>query len=211
MKRRAGLLCIFGATVPFVVLVSAAWACGVLATAKVAPSTAAAGQTVQVTGSNYGRSVPDAAGTPPAFTPVSIRLDTRTGPVLKEVNPAPDGKINTTVQTPAVAAGDHILLATQNRISDGTPKAGTPGRTTMRVQGAAARGAAASSNVPAASPWSNSKPGAPGGSAASVDAGGSDVSPLLAFILSGALLSIGLALVGRDRASRGARRPLIGA
>jgi len=161
---------------------------------------------VQVTGSNYARSVPDPIAGPPLFTPVSIRLDTRTGPVLKEVNPGIDGKINTTVPTPAVAAGDHILLATQNRISDGTPKAGTPGRTTMRVQGAAA-----SSNVPAASPWSNSKPGAPGGSAASVDAGGSDVSPLLAFILSGALLSIGLALVGRDRASRGARRPLIGA
>jgi len=200
MKRRAGILCIFGATVPFVVLVSSAWACGVLATAKVAPSTAAVGQTVQVTGSNYG------VNPPGTFTPVSIRLDSRTGPVLKEVTPGIDGKINTTVQTPAVAPGEHILLATQNRISDGTPKAGTPGRTTMRVQGAAA-----SSSVPAASPWSNSKPGAPGGSAASVDAGGSDVSPLLAFILSGALLSTGLALVGRDRASRGARRPLIGA
>jgi len=207
MKRRAGILCIFGATVPFVVLVSSAWACGVLATAKVAPSTAAAGQTVQVTGSNYGQSVPNAAtGVAGAFTPVSIRLDTRTGPVLKSVDPTIDGKINTTVSVPGVSAGDHVLLATQNRISDGTPKAGTPGRTTMRVQGAAA-----SSSVPAASPWSNSKPGAPGGSAASVDAGGSDVSPLLAFILSGALLSIGLALVGRDRASRGARRPLIGA
>ncbi|MDQ3146454.1 MAG: hypothetical protein M3R01_05905 [Actinomycetota bacterium] len=158
---------------------------------------------MQVTGANYAATAP---GAPATFTPVSIRLDSRTGPVLKEVTPAPDVKINTTVVVPGVAAGDHILLATQNRISDGTPKAGTPGRTVMRVQGAAA-----SSSAPGASPWSNSKPGAPGGSAASVDAGGSDVSPLLALILSGALLSIGLTLVGRDRASRGARRPLVGA
>lgn len=204
MKRRAGILCIFGATVPFVVLVSSAWACGVLATAKVAPSTAAVGQTVQVTGVNYAVTAP---GAQPTFTPVSIRLDSRTGAVLKEVTPAPDGRINTTVNVPAgTSAGDHVVLATQNRISDGTPKNGTPGRTVMRVQGAAA-----SASAPAASPWSNSKPGAPGGSAASVDAGGSDVSPLLAFILSGALLSIGLILVGRDRGSRDARRSLIGA
>ncbi len=197
MRRRAGQLFIFGAAAPLVILVSSAWACGVLATAKVAPSTAAPGQTVQVTGSNYS--------TAPTFTPVQIRLDSRTGPVLQEVTPL-NGRINTTVPIPATAAaGDHLLLATQNKISDGTPKPGTPGRTTVRVAGAAA-----GSSAPAASPWSNSGPGAPGGSAATVDARDSGYAPLLGIGLSLALLSIGVTLVARDRASRG-RRPLLGA
>lgn len=204
MRRRAGFLFIFGAMAPLVVLVSSAWACGVLATLKVAPSSAAPGQTVQVTGVNYGQAVPVPPATTPTFTPVSIRLDSRTGPVLKTVTPTPTGRIDDTFQVPAgTAGGDHVVLATQNRISDGTPKAGTPGRTLMRVQGAAAR-----SSAPGAAPWSNSKPGAPSASVAPVDSG-SD-SSLLAIILSGAMLSIGLALVGRDRATRGARRPLLG-
>ena len=197
MRRRAGFLFIFGAMAPLVVLVSSAWACGVLATLKVAPSSAAPGQTVQVTGLNYSQNMS-------LFTPVSIRLDSRTGPELKTVTPTPTGRIDDTFQVPAgTAGGDHVVLATQNRISDGTPKAGTPGRTLMRVQGAAAR-----SSALGAAPWSNSKPGAPSASAAPVDSG-SD-SSLLAIILSGAMLSIGLALVGRDRATRGARRPLLG-
>ncbi len=197
MRRRAGQLFIFGAAAPLVILVSSAWACGVLATLKAAPSTAAPGQTVQVTGANYD--------VRPTFTPVQIRLDSRTGPVLQEVTPL-NGRINTTVQIPAtVAAGDHLLLATQNKISDGTPKPGTPGRTTVRVAGAAA-----GSSAPAASPWGSSDPGAPGGSAATVDARDSGYAPLLGIGLSLALLSIGVTLVARDRASRG-RRPLLGA
>ncbi len=199
IRRRAGFLFIFGAAAPLVILVSAAWACGVLATLKVAPSTAAPGQTVNVTGVNYS---PNMA----VFTPVSIRLDSRTGTVLKVETPDPTGKIDTHVQLPSTRAGNHLLIATQNKIADGTPKAGTPGRTVVRVQGASA-----GSSAPAASPWSGSQPGAPGGSAASVDARGSDYSVLLAFILSGALLSIGVTLVGRDRASKGGPRPLLGA
>jgi len=172
----------------------------VLATLKVAPSTAAPGATVQVTGTNF-------SSNQATFTPVQIRLNSRTGPVLKEVVPDATNKINTTVAVPAgTSGGDHLVVATQSNKNTGAPKTGTPGRTVMRVQGAAA-----SSSTPAASPWSNSKPGAPGGSAASVAAGGSGDSPLLPIVLSLALLSIGLTLVGRDRGTRGARSPLLGA
>jgi hypothetical protein len=175
-----------------------------LTTLKAAPSTAAPGQTVQASGANYSDAVsaPDCCGR--QFTPVQIRLDSRSGPVLAEATPV-SGRFNTTFQVPAtVAAGEHLLIATQNRLSDGVPKNGTPGRTVMRVQGAAA-----GSSAPAASPWSGSNPGAPGGSAA-VDARDSGYAPLLGIGLSLALLSIGVTLVARDRASR-SRRPLLGA
>lgn len=199
MRRRVGQLFIFGAAAPLVILVSSAWACGVLSTLKAAPSTAAPGQTVQASGANYANEV----GT--VFTPVQIRLDSRSGPVLKEVTPV-NRKFNTTFEVPASAGpGDHLLIATQHRLSDGTAKAGSPGRTTMRVTGAAA-----GSSAPAASPWGNSGPGSPGGSAASVDARGSDYAPLMGIGLSLAMLTIGVTLVARDRASRG-RKPLLGA
>ncbi len=193
MRRYAGFGFIFGAAAPLVILVSSAWACGTLATLKAAPSTATPGQTVQATGAQYTSD--------PTFTPVQIRLDSRTGPVLKEVTPV-GSRFSTTFQVPATAAaGDHLLIATQNRISDGAPKTGTPGRTVMRVQGAGQAGAAAS-------PWSNSTPGAPGGSAASIASGD---PALLGIGLSLALLSIGVTLVARDRATRGARHPSLGA
>jgi hypothetical protein len=199
MRRRVGQLFIFGAAAPLVILVSSAWACGVLATLKAAPSTAAPGQTVQASGVNYS----DAVGV--TFTPVQVRLDSRTGDVLQEVTPVA-GRFSTTFQVPASAGpGDHLLIATQSRLTDGTPKAGTPGRTTMQVVGAAA-----GSSAPAASPWSGSNPGAPGGSGASADARDAGYAPLLGIGLSLVLLSIGVTLVVRDRATRG-RRPLLGA
>ncbi len=198
MRRRAGQLFIFGAAAPLLILVSSAWACGLLATLKAAPSVAAPGQTVQASGVNFSDDMA-------TFTPVQIRLDQRFGTVLQEVTPV-SGRFNATFQVPASAgAGDHLVIATQNKISDGTSSAGTPGRTTIRVAGAAA-----GSSAPAASPWSNSGPGAPGGSAASVDARDSGYAPLLGIGLSLVMLSIGVTLVARDRASR-SRRPLLGA
>jgi len=202
VRRRAGILFILGATVPLVALVSSAWACGVLATLKAAPSTVAPGATVQVTGSNYSRDADKGL-----FAPVSIRLDSRTGPELGTAEPT-GTKISANVKVPATAAaGDHLLVATQTRISDGTPKSGTPGRTTIRVGGAAV----AASTTPAASPWSSSNPSASGGSTASADPRGSGDPGLLGIGLSLALLSIGLVLVTRDRATRGPRRTLLGA
>lgn len=196
MGRRTGILFIFGAAIPLAIFASTAWACGVLATLKAAPSSAAAGQTVSTTGVNYSSSMT-------TFTPVSIRWDSRTGEVLKEVVPEQNGTLNTTVQIPASAsAGDHILIATQNRIDNGAPKSGTPGRTVVRVPGTAG-----SASVPA-SAWSDAKPG---GSGVTVEARESGYSPFLAIGLSLGLLTVGLALVGRDRTGRGSRREPLGA
>lgn len=184
MRRRAGFLFILGAAVPFLVLASAAWACGVLATLKAAPSTAAPGQAVSVTGTNYSSNA--------AFTAVQVRLDSRTGPVLGEVRPNADGRIDTTINVPAGAGnGDHLVIATQNRLSDGTPKTGTPGRSLMRVEGASAGSSAAP-----ASPWGDSGTGGSGGSGAPAP------SPLVASLLSLAMLGVGVTLVGRDRRAR---------
>ncbi len=197
-RRRLGLTLIFGAGISLAA-VSTAWACGVLATLKLNASTAAPGQTLTATGANYSPS--------PSFSAVSIRWDSRTGAVLKETAPDPSGRINTTFNVPANAtAGSHVVMATQTRLSDGTPKSGTPGRTSLQVQGTAA----------SASPWSSSKPSGPGGSGASVVAldGAGSASPtfptLLGIALSLALLGTGLTLVGRGR-TRTANRPSLGA
>jgi len=200
---------IFGALVPLA-LAATAWACGVLATVKVDRSVARPGETIRVTGVNYQ---PNNGATPannntPQFTPVQIRWNSRTGAVIGEATPGPSGtensgKIDTTVTVPNNAApGFYLVVGTQNRLADGTPKSGTPGRTSMRVQGAAA-GAAAS-------PWS-STPGGGAGVAVDGGPGGPPLLPtLLGVVLSLGLLGTGLALVGRSR-TRTPNRPLLGA
>jgi hypothetical protein len=181
---------IFGALVPLAVAATA-WACGVLATLKVDSSVASPGQTLTVSGINYSDSA--------QFTPVQIRWNSRTGPVLKEVSTV-GGRFSTTVQVPGNAApGWYVLNGTQYNIANGTPKSGTPGRTTLRVQGAGAG---------AASPWSSG----PGGAAVPVDGGpgGPPLVPtLLGVMLSLGLLGSGLTLVSRSR-TRKANRPLLG-
>ena len=180
-RRRVGFLLIFGALVPLAVAATA-WACGVLATVKV-PSVANPGQTVNVSGVNYSTSA--------TVTPVEIRWDSRSGPVLATTTPDPSGRINTTVRIPRDArAGWHLVNGTQFRTSDGAPVAGTPGRDKVRVQGAA---------VGAASPWGSG----PGGGAG-VTVGGDPGSPallptLLGIVLSLGLLGGGLTLVARSR------------
>ena len=207
-RRRVGFLLIFGALVPLA-LAATAWACGVLATVKVDRSVARPGDTLRVTGVNYE---PSNGATPannntPQFTPVQIRWNSRTGPVVGEDTPAPrgtpnSGQIDTTVTVPSNAApGFYLVVGTQNRLADGTPKSGSPGRTSMRVQGAAAG---------AASPWS-SPPGGGAGVAVDGGPGGPPLLPtLLGVVLSLGLLGTGLALVGRGR-SRRPNRPLLGA
>jgi hypothetical protein len=182
-RRRAGFLLIFGAMVPLAIAATA-WACGNLATLRIeGPTTVNPGSTVTVLGSNYRASPPN--------TPVQIRLDSRTGPVLREVVPDADNKINTQVTIPANTAPDwHMLVGTQYSIATGVPASGTPGRTVLRVQGAA---------VGASSPWSS----APGGAPVRVDGGGpggpAPLPTLLAAALSLALLGTGLTLVARSR------------
>lgn len=192
-RRRAGFLLIFGALVPLAVAATA-WACGVLATVKVDKAVARPGEQLRVTGVNYSSSAD--------FTPVEIRWNGRTGEIIGQATPQPNGKIDTTVQVPAnQPAGWYLVAGTQFRKSDGSPKSGTPGRTTMRVQGAAQG---------AASTWS-SGPGGGAGVAVGGGPGGPPLLPtLLGIVLSLALLGTGLTLVSRSR-TRTADRPLLGA
>jgi len=192
-RRRVGFLLIFGALVPLAVAATA-WACGSLATLKSGTSVASPNESITLTGGNYSNDTVN-------NTPVQIRWNSRTGPVIETAIPNAGGFITTDIQVPANASPDwYVVNATQNKVSDGTPVAGTPGRTTLRVQGAAAG---------AASPWA-STPG--GGAAVKVGSppGGTALMPaLLGVVLSLGLLGTGLTLVSRSRARR-ANRPLLG-
>ena len=193
MRRRAvGLFFICSAVVPLAI-VSTAWACGVLATLKANPSTVAVGQPFNVTGVNY-------SGT--SGQPVSIRLDSRTGPLLGTAVPDPTGRINATVAVPGgTKAQQHLLLGLQNN-ANGTPKSGTPGRTTITVTGASR-----SSTVPGAV-WGSSKPGAPGAGTVSLD-GADAAAPALPATLLGVALSLGLLGMGLTLVRGKIRRPAL--
>ena len=181
-----------GALVPLAVAATA-WACGVLATLRVDKPVAAPGQQLQVTGANYSNDMT-------AFTPVQIRWNSRTGPQIGQATPV-GGRIDTQVTVPTNAeSGWYSLNGTQYSTSSGAPKSGTPGRTTLRVQGAAAAGGSAWGQAPG------------GGPVVRVD-GGPGGPPLLPTLLgvglSLALLASGLTLVSRSR-TRKANQPLLG-
>ena len=162
MRRKVGIFLVFGAVVPLVVA-SAAWACGVLATLSLDKRVAAPGEVVNASGRNWST----AAGA----SPVTIRLRTRDGQELATTAAQTGGRIGTSFPVPAnLSPGWYVVLATQYN-ANGTPKSGTPGRTTLRVQGSAKSAEAA----PAA--WGSQPAGpADGGS------GG-----LLVVLLAGAL------------------------
>lgn len=169
MRRKIGLLLVFGAALPLAVA-SAAWACGVLATLSVDKKVVAPGETVTVTGRNWGTT---------GHSAVSLRLKTRDGRVIATTTANPDRTIDSTFALPNnLSPGWYVLLGTQTNTTTGNPKTGTPGRTTLRIQGAAAK----SSEV-AGAPWS-SNPSGP--TAAAANAGGSSQS-LLVLLLAGGL------------------------
>jgi hypothetical protein len=181
MRRKTGLGLMMGAVLPLA-LASVAWACGVLATVKLNTKVASPGQAVTATGKNYSA----AAGA----SAVTLRLKNRSGPLLATTTPDASGRINTQFQLPGnLSPGWYVVLALQNN-ANGTPKSGTPGRTSFRVQGAARNAAA--------SPWAASQPSAPPN-----DGGGpigrSPVLMGLAVLLSLGMLSGGMALAGRRR------------
>ncbi len=187
MRRKLGVLMIFAAAVPLAAA-SVAWACGVLATVSADTRVASPGQAVTVTGSNYASRNASA---------VTLRLNGRNGPVLATATPDSNGRINQTFTLPSnVDPGWYVVLATQFN-ANGTPKSGTPGRTTLRVQGSASGSAA-----PAAAPWRSSPPTGPAASPAITggDAGGGSLLPmLLATALSLTMLAGGWTLVRRRR------------
>jgi hypothetical protein len=188
MRRRIGFLFICSAAVPIAVFASTAWGCGALTTLSSTPKVAAPGQTIQVSGRNYGAT--------PGNTPVQIRWNSRTGPALEggeSLVPA-GGVITANVKVPANATpGWYVLNAVQFSSTTGAAKSGSPGRTTVRVQGSAQS---------STTPFGATTPTGSGGS-------GSPDVPLPGILLSAALLATGLTLVARGRAKK-ANRPVLG-
>ncbi len=178
MKRRIGMFLIFAAILPLAAT-SVAWACGVLATAGSDKKVAAPGETLTISGRNYL-----AAGA----SDIEIRLNSRTGPILGTV--APTSSFAKPVVLPSnLSPGWYVVVVTQFN-TNGTPKAGTPGRTTVRVQGAAAA-------TVAGSPWGKSAPPVQP-LAQAPDAGSSPLpAMLLAIALSLTMLVGGWSLVAR--------------
>ena len=184
MRRRVGVLFIILAAVPLAVFASTAWGCGILATLTPSKATAAPGETISVTGRNFSTA---SAST----TDVQVRLDSRDGQVL--ANHPGGSEWTQEVRLPAnTAPGWHVLVATQYNLSTGVPRAGTPARATVRVQGTPVGGTSA--------PWGVATPTSGG-------PGSPDV-PLPGILLSVAMLATGLTFVFRDRAKK-ARRPAV--
>jgi hypothetical protein len=177
MKRKVGIGLIIGAALPLLAT-SIAWACGVLATAQSSTKVAAPGQAITVTGKNYSTSATASA--------VTVRLSKRSGDVLATTAPNSGGAISTTFNLPQnLSPGWYVLQVLQFN-ANGTPKSGTPGRTSIRVQGSAAA---------AATPWSGNTSG-PASFAG--DTGGGSLLPMLSAIaLSLIMLAGGWALVSR--------------
>jgi hypothetical protein len=188
-NRTIGMMLVFGAALPLAIA-SVAWACGDLATVTLDKKVASPGESVSITGKNYANTAP---GGPSAVT---VRLQSRKGTILTTV-PATLGRISDTFTIPAsVSPGWYVVLATQNN-ANGTPKSGTPGRTTLRIQGSAA-GA-----TPAAAPWGSATPPGPSASHAPVGAGSGSPSPLM--ILLASALSLTMLLGGWKLLSRKSR------
>src|SRR5437763_15454105 len=102
LKRR--LLAGFALVAIPIGVASAAYACQVLATLSVTPSTASNGTTVTATGGNYSGSS--------AASNVDIHLDARGGRVLASTR-ATGGKVNVSFPLSNVRLGNHTLIATQ--------------------------------------------------------------------------------------------------
>lgn len=182
MRRKIGLVLVFGAALPLAIA-SAAWACGILATLAVDKKVAAPGEAVTATGRNWTT----AAGS----SPVTIRLQSRSGQVLATTAAQTGGTIRETFAVPAsLSPGWYVMVATQFN-ADGTPKTGTPGRTTLRVQGGARDSAVAGA------PWGSSTPAGPAASAARDGGSGSLLAILLAGTLSLTMLASGWKLLSR--------------
>lgn len=195
MKRKLGLGLVFGAALPLAVA-SVAWACGVLATLTLDTKVASPGQTITATGANWGTAAGQSA--------VTIRLKSRNGQLLATTPAQTGGRINETFALPAsLSPGWYVVIANQFN-ANGTAKTGTPGRATIRVQGAA--GARDAAIAPA--PWGASTPSGPAASAADTGGSGSLLAIILAATLSLTMLVGGWKLL--SRASRSAAAPQFG-
>ncbi len=180
MKRKVGMFLIFAAVLPLAAT-SIAWACGVLATTSADKKVVAPGETMTVSGRNYS--------TTAGVSDITIRLNSRTGPVLGTVAPTSSAFSKPVAVPTTLSPGWYLVVVTQFN-ANGTPKTGTPGRTTIRVQGSAAASVAGS-------PWAKSTPPAQP-LAQAPDAGSTPLLPILfAIALSLSMLFGGWTLVSR--------------
>ncbi|MDP8942778.1 MAG: hypothetical protein M3N16_01445 [Actinomycetota bacterium] len=181
---------LFAAAVPLVIA-STAWACARLAIIHVSPNSAKPGATVTVTGRNFDPPV-NSRGV--RFSPVSIRLDSRNGPVLAQATTDSRGRFSVSMTVPKARAGSRVLLGTQHAQVTGAPSAGTPARAVLRVAGKKRSRRSSRRRTVAPVAWLPAKPGGPGATGgapaigdlpAAAAAGG-----ILALALSGAGLTV---------------------
>lgn len=186
-RQRVGfLLVLAGVAVPLAI-VSIAFACGRLATLHLTPNPVK--QSGELSG--YGRNF----NTTPTASPVTLRLDSRTGRVLWSGRPLPNGTINPRFSLPRVRSGYHTILAVQT-LQNGSPAPGTPARASVRI-GKKRRARSADAAVwPVAGPATGG--GSGGGPAAVIDW----ETGLLGALLSGALLGSGAIVLRGDRRRR---------
>ena len=110
---------------------SLAYACTGLATLSTSAASAAPGDIITVSARGFSPHDPSDSRTSPA----ELRMDSMTGPVIGTASPSSaqsGGNFSVQITVPKVEAGDHVLIATQNR-SDGRPSYGTPARTVLTV------------------------------------------------------------------------------
>ncbi len=186
MKRRVVLFLMVGALLPLGAA-STAWACAALATMSIDSKVVQPGQEVNITGNGFSDSH---AGTTAGDSRVALRLRTRNGAVIKELEVF-DRRIATKMTMPRdMKSGYYVMLATQTK-ADGTARAGTPARVAFRVSGAPVAQSAA------ASPWSSAPSGPSSSASVAGDGGLSSQTLLVGGILSLTLLAAGSVLVGR--------------
>jgi hypothetical protein len=188
MNRKHGVLAaVLVLAVPLAV-VATAFACGSLATLKLSRAAAKPGDQIFASGGNFNSS--------PRASTVQLRFNSRSGAVLWEGRPNPNGRLGGSFAAPAARPGHYVIVATQIG-PDGRPAAGTPGRAPLRIKKAAG-GAQTSGSVPAAL-W-GSAPG--GGGPSPQTASGSLVTVLAAGAVTMLLLGGGIALVSAGRRRR---------
>ena len=127
-RRQAGIGVAIAGAAAVLTYVSAAFACGPVASLTLGSSAAPPGAQVNATGSGFSNS----HGGAPSAEPVVVQWDSRTGPVLWSGRPDAAGAISFTFTVPSAPPGDHNVMATQTN-ADGEPAPGTPARAVFTV------------------------------------------------------------------------------
>lgn len=127
--RRIFVVTLLSLAVP-VGAASLAYGCTALATMTV-QSGVAPGQTITGTGKAFNGG---GHGTPAGATPVELRWNTRTGPLMATAAPADaSGNISFSFVAPNVPPGSYVLIGVQTNPANGTPFYGTPARQSVTI------------------------------------------------------------------------------